>query len=431
MTTDDIAVADLKRRWRKLDDAIRIGWDGDMRTARESDVVEKGVDWTWTNTISTLTGSDPQPKDNSETLLYLPFQFRPGAGRGAFPEMFAWDSYFVNIGLMRHERHDLVRGMLLNHLFMIMRYGKVLNANRTYFTSRSQPPLHADGIWRYFVATGDRDIIMMAYPLLCREYEQFWLDADHSTPTGLSRHNDTTDPFLRRELAAEAETGFDFCALFEGKASSCVSVALNAQLVRYCEVLALIAERLGLPDEAKKWQASAKQRADRLNALCWNDQEGFYFEYNFVEGRQTPVWSLSAYWAVWAGVANSEQTERMAKHIARFSQPRGLTVTDKFYPSPHPEFPVLQWAYPFCWPPLMMMVVESMRETSAAPQVREVATNYLKWVIDRYEATGTVWEKYVAVPDIEEQAERYGTVSFYSWSCASVVEIGRQLRFDT
>ena len=44
MTTDDIAVADLKRRWRKLDDAIRIGWDGDMRTARESDVVEKGVD---------------------------------------------------------------------------------------------------------------------------------------------------------------------------------------------------------------------------------------------------------------------------------------------------------------------------------------------------------------------------------------------------
>jgi len=430
MMADELGFAGLKQRWRALDDAIRAGWDADMRTAREGDVCQTGADWTWSETISKINGRTPEPKDNSETLLFLPFPFRPGAGRGAFPEMFAWDSYFVNLGLSRHGRHDLVRGMLLNQLYMIMRYGKVLNANRTYFTSRSQPPLHADGIWRYFIATGDRDMLLMAYPLLCREYREFWLDADHSTPTSLSRHNDATDPFLRPQLAAEAETGLDFCALFEGDARNCVPIALNAQLVRYCEVLGLMADKLGFSAEATHWRKSAQTRAQRLRELCWNEQEGFFFEYNFVEARQIPVWSLCAYWTVWANVATPRQTERMAQHIARFAKPGGLTVTDKLYPSPHPEFPVLQWAYPYCWPPLMMMVVECMRRSPAAFEIREAALNYLRSVLDRYDSTGTVWEKYLAVPDLAEQNERYGTVSFYGWSCASVVEIGRMIGLD-
>jgi alpha,alpha-trehalase len=55
--------------------------------------------------------------------------------------MFGWDNFFINCGMLAHGRYDLVHGQLLNHLFMIMRHGMVLNANRTYFLTRSQPPL--------------------------------------------------------------------------------------------------------------------------------------------------------------------------------------------------------------------------------------------------------------------------------------------------
>ncbi len=425
MTTDDLDLAALTRKWRKLDDAIRAGWDTDMRTAREGDVCETGTDWTWTETISKISDRKLGPRSNSETLLYLPFPFRPGAGKGAFPEMFAWDSYFVILGLLEHGRVDLVRGMLLNQLFMIMRYGKVLNGNRSYFAGRSQPPLHADAIWRYYEATGDRDFILMAYPLLRQEYRSHWLDRDHSTPTGLTTHNDTTDPNLRPELAAEAESGLDFCALFEGDIRKCVPIALNSQLVRYCEVLALTAATLGFGQEAAEWRSAGQQRAQRVRDLCWNDTEGFFFEYNFVDGHQIPVWSLCAYWTIWANVATEEQALRMVEHLPRFEHERGLTVTDRLYPSPHPEFPALQWSYPYCWPPLMMMVLTALTKTTASARLANVGTNYLKWVIRRYEETGTVWEKYLAVPEATELTERYSTVSFYGWSCASVVQIGR------
>lgn len=430
MRTDDLGLAGLKGRWRFLDDLIRAGWDADMRTAHERDICERGVDWTWTETISKISGVTPEPRDNSETLLFLPFPFRPGAGKGAFPEMFAWDTYFVNLGLLAHGRYDLVHGMLLNQLFMIMRYGKVLNGNRSYFTTRSQPPLHADAIWRYYQATGDRDLLMLSYPLLSREYREHWLNPDHSTPTGLATHNDTRDPYLRPELAAEAESGLDFCALFDGDVRNCVPIALNCQLVRYCEVLGLIAEELALAEEAAEWKRAADVRAQRIRDLCWSEQRGFFFEYDFVNDRQIGVWSLCAYWTVWAKVATEDQARRLAQNLSRFANERGLTVTDELYPSPHPEFPVLQWSYPYCWPPLVMMVVEAFSGTFVSANVKDIAISYLTWVIQRYDETGTVWEKYLAVPDAAERSERYGTVSFYGWSCASVVHIGRLVGLD-
>ena len=32
-------------------------------------------------------------------------------------------------------------------------------------------------------------------------------------------------------------------------------------------------------------------------------------------------------------------------------------VAGGVYPSPFPEFPVLQWSYPYCWPPLMISTI--------------------------------------------------------------------------
>lgn len=427
MTTDKL---ELAARWRDLDTVIREGWDADMRTSQERDICDTSVDWTWTETIAKISGRELPPKNNSETLLFLPFLFRPGAGKGAFPEMFAWDSYFVSLGLLAHGRFDLVRGILLNQLFMIMRYGKVLNGNRTYFTGRSHPPLHADGIWRYFEATGDRDLLLQAYPLLCREYRQHWLNDDHSTPTGLTTHNDTTDSNLRPELAAEAESGLDFCAIFAGDVRKCVPIALNCQLVRYCDVLAMMAEILALPHEATKWREASQRRAQLIRDLCWDDDQGFFFEFDFVNRRQLPIWSLCAYWAVWANVATEQQTARMSEHLRRFEQERGLTVTDKLYPSPHPEFPILQWAYPYCWPPFMMMVVEAFIGKPGEQLAKSAGEKYLAWVIKRYDETGAVWEKYLALPDEVETTERYSTVGSYGWSFASVVQIGRLVDLD-
>jgi alpha,alpha-trehalase len=431
-TNDTAGSEALRARWRQLDERIRGWWDGDMRTAQERDIIAGEPDWTWVETIASISGRRPEPPADATTLLFLPFPFSPAAGdQGAFPEMFGWDSYFICLGLMAHGRHDLARGILLNQLFMILRHGKVLNANRTYFETRSQPPLHPDALWRYYEDTGDRDMIMLAYPLLCQEYRAYWGNNDHATTTGLTTNADIRDPYLRSELASEAEAGLDFCPLFDGDIRRFVPVATNAQLVRYAQVLSRMAMALGLAAEAEDWARDAALRTERINAFCWDDAEGFFFEYDHVAGRRGSVWSLCAYWMLWAGAATDEQAARLVRNLARFEQPHGLTFTDRIYPSPFPEFATLQWSYPYCWPPVMTMTVVALATRGYAADATRVGSAYLDLVLTQYEASGNLWEKYIVVPDLEEDTvERYGTASFHGWASASVAVIGRAIGLD-
>ncbi|KAJ3272913.1 alpha,alpha-trehalase nth1 [Terramyces sp. JEL0728] len=70
---------------------------------------------------------------------------------GRFNEMYGWDSYFETLGLLIDGRVGLARGMVENFWYEIERnpnthidYGKILNANRSYYLTRSQPPFLTD-----------------------------------------------------------------------------------------------------------------------------------------------------------------------------------------------------------------------------------------------------------------------------------------------
>jgi alpha,alpha-trehalase len=75
----------------------------------------------------------------SPGLLYLPHPYIVPGGR--FNEMYGWDSYFILLGLEAEHREALAKGIVDDFLFEVENYGAVLNANRTYYLTRSQPPL--------------------------------------------------------------------------------------------------------------------------------------------------------------------------------------------------------------------------------------------------------------------------------------------------
>jgi alpha,alpha-trehalase len=132
-------------------------------------------------------------------LLYLPNRYVVPGGR--FNEMFGWDSYFIILGLLRDGRIDLARGMVENFFYEIENYGAVLNANRTYFLTRSQPPLLSSMIRAVYDAEIARDPspanrarqlqwLAHAYPYARRDHD-FWLRPIHRAgQTGLARYFD-------------------------------------------------------------------------------------------------------------------------------------------------------------------------------------------------------------------------------------------------
>jgi alpha,alpha-trehalase len=132
-------------------------------------------------------------------LLYLPDPYVVPGGR--FNEMYGWDSYFILLGLEADHREALAKGMVDNFLFEIEHYGAVLNANRTYYLTRSQPPFLTSMIRAVyenpasFAATSAgrseaRTWLESAYTLAQKDYST-WTRPEHKAgTTGLARYFD-------------------------------------------------------------------------------------------------------------------------------------------------------------------------------------------------------------------------------------------------
>ncbi len=126
-------------------------------------------------------------------LLYLPHPYVvPG---GFFNEMYGWDSYFIVLGLIADHHDTLARGMVDNALFEVQHYGAVLNANRSYYLTRSQPPFLSsmiravlDDPASFRDPAAARAWLAHAYPLAVRDHAT-WLRRKHRAgDTGLARY---------------------------------------------------------------------------------------------------------------------------------------------------------------------------------------------------------------------------------------------------
>ena len=144
--------------------------------------------------ITQLGDFDPTTL-STQGLLYLPHPYVvPG---GFFNEMYGWDSYFIVLGLVADHHVKLALDMVNNALYEVENYGGVLNANRTYYLTRSQPPLLSammvavlDDPASFHDTAAKHAWLARAYPLAVRNYE-IWTRKQHlAGDTGLSRYFD-------------------------------------------------------------------------------------------------------------------------------------------------------------------------------------------------------------------------------------------------
>jgi len=138
-------------------------------------------------------------------LLYLPHPYIvPG---GVFNEMFGWDSYFIELGLIGDRHAALARDIVENFLFEVRHYGAVLNANATFSLTRSQPPFFGEMIRDLLADPGaftSRSAatawLRQAYPLVVKDYSTWERRKQLAGDTGLSRYFDYGGPEPAPEL---------------------------------------------------------------------------------------------------------------------------------------------------------------------------------------------------------------------------------------
>lgn len=357
------------------------------------------------------------------TLIGLPYPYVVPSDSEMFQEMYYWDSYFIAVGLVHTPQRQLVRAMTDNMAYLLDRFGLIPNGSRYYFLSRSQPPFFMDMVrLTYDHGLADRDWLTRMVALAEGELNTVWYGEaqphKRRVHQGLSRYYDIN---VLHDLAS-CESGWDHSTRCADRWLDFLPVDLNAILYRYEKLVAWAHVELGT-DQAQTWEARADARRATMQALHWDEQAGFFFDYDYVNGsRLLNAASLAGFYPLWAGLATPEQAARsVEKWLPALEFPGGLVTTLETRAG-------RQWAYPNGWAPLQWIVVAGLDAYGFSAEAARLRGKWLDNCASTFAQTGRLWEKYnVVTPGQTVEGGLYGQVPGFGWTNGVFIDFARHL----
>lgn len=306
---------------------------------------------------------------------------------GRFNEMYGWDSYFEGVGLNIDGRQDLSKAMVENFAYQIEHYGKILNANRSYYLTRSQPPFMTSFIRETYESTDKKDSLWLKAMTRAamQEYFEVWMNEGKKlTANGLNRYyaegigippetepghfdeqlqiyaekynmplNEFTEAYQSGNLPNQnnaksdlelpslddyflhdrslRESGHDTTWRLDGVCADLNTVALNSLLYKYeTDFAYLIKTYFGnslsynnQTFDEKYWLDKAEARKQLVNQLLWSDKDKVFYDYNFETQEPLVYESATNYYPLWAELSSKEQAEHLKNSLLKTLKAKG------------------------------------------------------------------------------------------------------------
>ena len=387
---------------------------------------------------------------------------------GRFNEMYGWDSYFEGVGLLLDGRIDLAKAMVDNFVYQINHYGKILNANRSYYLTRTQPPFMSSFVRETYEAmeNKDQEWLRKALEAAIKEYEQVWMqEGKRLTENGLNRyyaqgigippetekghfdevlqefaseHNLEVEEFVEKYQSGEIEaaevdeyfrhdrsireSGHDTSWRLENRAANLNTVDLNSLLYKYEKDFEyLIGEYFdeefttasGRTYTDDYWEEKAETRKNLINKFLWDENAGSYFDYDFKKGEKTGYISATNFYPLWAEIASEEQAEEMVENLMEDLKAKGgILASAKSSVEANATSEVQrQWDYPYGWAPHQMLLWEGLLNYGYEEEAHELIYRWL-WMITKnaVDYNGTIPEKYDVIDATHKVYAEYGNV---------------------
>ncbi len=368
----------------------------------------------------------PAEHPRHASLLDLPHAYVVPGGR--FGELYYWDSYFTMLGLAASGHHRLLRDMVDNFAYLIDTYGHVPNGTRSYYLSRSHPPMFV--FMLDVLAEIEPDCRARYLPQLRREHE-FWMRGEaelacgeqhrhlvrladggllnrywdeRATPreesycedVATARDSPRVPQEIYRDLRAAAASGWDFSSRWIGdghgglcstRTTAILPVDLNSFLFRLESAIASLAQGAGDAGVERQFADRALARQHAIHRWMWSSVEQAFFDYDWQLERARTSLTAATVAPLFAGLASAAQAAALAGTLrSRLLAEGGLATTERLTDE--------QWDQPNGWAPLQWLAIAGLRAYGETALAAEIAERWLSTVARLYRRDCKLVEKY-------------------------------------
>lgn len=372
------------------------------------------------------------PNDKG-TLIGLPYRYTVPCASEMFQEMYYWDTYFTNVGLLVEKNAELAKNNVDNMLYMVEKYGFMPNGNRTFYLNQSQPPFLSQMVKEIYEAVYDKEWLTSAYSILKIEYS-FWQEKrmlqnglnsytgyeikedsiDRIAEYGLSRmgykpkvFKDEIKRTIYSAIRSFCESGWDCNSRFLEKPHEFNWVCLNSLLYGMESNMRYFSKVLENGEE-EIWKTRTEERKAKMQTL-WKEDEGIFKDYNPYTEKFSDYASAATFYALFSGLATPEQAKSIVAALPRFELEYGVSAGEE-----NPAWNG-QWDYPNIWAPIQLIVYNGLMNYGYTEDAERIARKYIKLIEKNFAETGNLWEKYNGHTAVNTN-EEYDAAKMLGWT---------------
>lgn len=364
-------------------------------------------------------------------LVVLPKPYTVPSMKGSFQEMYYWDTYFTNKGLILTGNVQQAIHNLENFAFLIEKFGYIPNGTRTPLLNRSQPPffgLALKDVWSNLTSEQKQRFANA----LKVEYS-FW-QSHRTNDYGFEHYDAETneEEYLAftyfyerrvgietphtvergRDIMAEAESGWDFSPRFPNGCTKYAAVDLSSLLYADETLLAEMDT-----DNTDFWRKRAQERKEKTFRM--QGANGVFFDYDCIEQKPSGVYTCAGFFPYFVGL--SEDSAGFERLLAELEYPYGVV-------SAKTEQKGFQWATPNGWAPLFYVCVAAAINVGEETSAKRIAKKYIDILDKIFQKTGALYEKYDVVTGKIGIGEEYGTPEMLGWTAGIYLSLQQYLQ---
>lgn len=383
--------------------------------------------------------------ESEGTLLGLPYRYTTPCAVGTFKDLYYWDTYFTNVGLLIWDKTEYAKSNIENMFYLIDKYGFMPNGNRTGFLNRSQPPFLSQMVRDLYDNTRDIDWLKHAYEELKKEYK-FW-QTKRITPNGLNAYtgyevlernfpNDYHSFLKRTGYKPDCEEGYElYKKIYFASVSVCESGwDCNSRVKEdgyYFNVIDLNSLIYGIEEnmryfstvlengEEDLWEQRIKDRREKMQ-LLWNSDRNLFMDYNYATNKFSNYASAASFYPMYVKLATKEQAEQTMKLFDTLNLEYGISCGE-----PNPEWNC-QWDYPNVWAPIQFIVYKALMNYGYEKEAKNVARKFVDLLEKNFELTGNLWEKYDGNKGLKTDLE-YKAPPMVGWTAGVYIFFNKEL----